>query len=250
MPRANIWDPRFTRLQQQDAGFIPFGPSEAHWDDIIHAALTKNTSRIIELRDTLSKENLDARGFNSTPPLILSAQLGDHESVKALLKLEGPDGEAFPAAPGLFHDTVDCEDRTALVWAAKEGHIAVMKEFWKLHPDALESLIIREDNYKENALSYAARKGHTEAVRMILDATKELDIINTGIGDPRESSALIDAVHKGHLEIVRLLLSHPRIRPNEKYGPHGEEKKTALEVAEAIGASEAIKTALRKEQID
>ena len=241
MPRANIWDPRFTRLQHEDAGCMIYGPPESHWDEIVQAAHRNDVETIKALAPTLNREQLDQRGWDDSPPIVTMAQYNSPEAVAALLQVN-PEGFT-----DMYYYSVDSQQRTALHWAAKKGYIGVMKELWKLHPDARMDLIYLEDVYNENALSYAASKGHVEALKMILGEQEEdFNIINQRIGTPRESSALIDAVINGHLEIVRLLMAHKSIRPNEKYGPPGQEQ-TALEVAETIAASKAIKAALRKQ---
>lgn len=90
---------------------------------------------------------------------------------------------------------VDGQQMTALSVAARRGHTEMVRLL--LHAGADKNL---RDVGGRTALAYAARVGHTEIVRLLVDAGADMDL-----QDMRSMTPLIHAASEGHAEIVRLL---------------------------------------------
>ncbi len=103
------------------------------------------------------------------------------------------------AAMSRIHVRVDCRDEegeTALMEAAEEGHLEVVR--WLLDQGARPNL---HDDKGETALIEAAEEGRREVVALLLDRGAIIDG-----HDHRGRTALMKAVMEGHTEVVALLL--------------------------------------------
>ena len=87
----------------------------------------------------------------------------------------------------------------ALTWAAKRGHVDVVR----LLVNNPKTEVNAADRYGETALIYAAWRGRLGVVRVLLEHPK-VDLNNTKFG--WEDTALMRAAENGHFEVVRLLV--------------------------------------------
>lgn len=122
--------------------------------------------------------------------------------------------------------------QTALMWAAARGHIEVMQALIEAGADVdmrsayVKVIEVDEDKrqggfvYPDippgrlSALHFAAREGQVEAVRTLIEAGADLDLV-----DERGSNALILAALNGHFDVAGLLLeagADPNIQ--DEYG--------------------------------
>ena len=96
-------------------------------------------------------------------------------------------------------DARDGNGRTPLLWAAREGHEAVVKQLLatgKVDTNA------RDDVYGWTPLLWAAEEGHEAVVKLLL-ATGKVDI---DAGDEYGWTPLLWAAKEGHEAVVKLLL--------------------------------------------
>ena len=92
----------------------------------------------------------------------------------------------------LLHSGTDPngENGLPLFWAAREGHTQVVRLL-------LQAGANPDPNAKGYALFWAAREGHTQVVRLLLEA---------GVEPQSDGFPLLLASENGHISIVRLLL--------------------------------------------
>ncbi|MCB9229074.1 MAG: ankyrin repeat domain-containing protein [Deltaproteobacteria bacterium] len=91
-----------------------------------------------------------------------------------------------------------CRDKTPLAIAAKSGHEAIVKF---LTTEASGVDIGKADHHGMTPLNWAAGAGHTEVIRLLLDAGAE---VNRAAMDG--DTPLISAITMGRTGVVRLLL--------------------------------------------
>jgi hypothetical protein len=110
-----------------------------------------------------------------------------------------PDGAMSPALAHGEFEAVDALIRRGamvdLVAAAGTGRLE----------DAKRSLPAAESKQRHAALALAAQFGHTEIVRMLLDAGEDPDRYNP-VGFHAHCTPLHQAAHEGHASVVRLLV--------------------------------------------
>lgn len=113
-------------------------------------------------------------------------------------------------------DAKDSHNRTPLSWAAERGHTDVVKLL-------LDTVIVdvnsTDKHFGLTPLSYAAGEGHQAVVEILL-AAKEIDINSkdTSFG----LTPLEHAEENGHMEIAHLLRESRRISSNSKSGSDHE----------------------------
>ena len=88
----------------------------------------------------------------------------------------------------------DTSDRTALMWAAANGHMEVVRVLAKCEGK-------RKDSEGMTALMRAAEKGHGEAVRVLVEHEK-------GMVSNKGRTSLMHAAMNGHTDIVQILVEH------------------------------------------
>ncbi|KAK2782894.1 hypothetical protein FQN52_000534 [Onygenales sp. PD_12] len=93
------------------------------------------------------------------------------------------------------------EDRTPLVWAAENGHDAVVKELLDKYATTIEN-----DNAGERALFAAAKGGHEGVVKLLL--SMGFAFLGWPDGYQKFKEALWIAAKEGHGATVRLMLEH------------------------------------------
>lgn len=103
------------------------------------------------------------------------------------------------AVSGTGVNTLDAEERTALIYASYNGHTEVMK--YLLDAGALVNVA---DIYGRTALMMASSGPFPEAVKLLLEKKAEVN------SSDREEhfTALMFAASEGQLEIVKTLLDH------------------------------------------
>ena len=119
-------------------------------------------------------------------PLMWAALCGSEDMVELLLKYDKE-----PDAHEKF-------GRTALSFAAEEGHEAIVEKFLLLGESINRD---SPDSHGRTPLFYAARQGHLRTVQLLLESRADPNV-PTRMGE----TPLFPAVHNGHLAIVRLLL--------------------------------------------
>lgn len=135
------------------------------------------------VQDRLTR-NVNPSGITG---LHVAAESGWTEIVKMLLK---------------DYDNIDLYDhcnRTPFFLAAKSGHLTVMETLLS-HGDIDVNVMARPSGY--TPLICLARRGHTAAVKMLLDTGKTNIVSKCG----RQKTALYYAAVGGHVDVVRLLL--------------------------------------------
>ncbi|WBA86407.1 ankyrin repeat domain-containing protein [Endozoicomonas sp. GU-1] len=132
-------------------------------------------------------------------------------STKLLLKAtHRPSGHCW-TLPLLAKDLAKKKDnngRTALHEAAFKGHTKAIRTLLNFDP----SLVKNKDDNGGTALHEAAFKGHTEAIRTLLDFTPYLAKDLAKEEDEDGFTALDKAAEKGHTEAIQTLqpLTAPR----------------------------------------
>jgi len=141
---------------------------------------------------------------------------------------------------------MDCDDineedirgRTALAWAACNGHDEVVKmllERREVYPD-------QSDFFGLTPLAYAAWKGHEDVVEMLLEHGE----VCPDEQDPSGKTPLSYAAENGHEGVVKLLLAREEVNPDkpDKYS------RTPLSYAAGDGHEEIVKILLERVEVD
>ena len=126
-------------------------------------------------------------------------------------------------------NTYDCFHRTSLFWAATKGHTDLVK---------LLLTFPQIDVNMGNPLLLASKFGYADIVELI----KVQPQIRVNDESPADgSTALFQASKNGHYKVVRILLQHPEIDVNSGLITNGE---TSLYVASQSGHEEVVKLLL------
>ena len=114
---------------------------------------------------------------------------------------------------------------TPLLNAAASGQVAMIQ--WSLECD--DARIDEIDSKGNCALHFAARYGHTDAVKFLLERNAELVKIKND-ANTCEKTALHEAAEGGHLEVIKLLLQFKaEVDAQDRWG------STALHIAAETG---------------
>lgn len=152
--------------------------------------------------------------------LHLAAYFGVKETVKAILR------------QGVNYNVTDGDFRTPVLWAAKNGHDAVVK----LLLDRSRIDVDVEDVGGQTALSWAAENGHHTVVELLLDSGKA----NVNSKDLYGRTPLSWAAKNGHETVVKLLLDSDRADVDSKNGY----SRTPLSLAAENGHDAIVKLIL------
>lgn len=112
-------------------------------------------------------------------------------------------------AAGIPVDRIDAQGRTALQWAAYQGHVPVVTTLlhdgaaWVDRPTDAGRQIPGLPGQQWTPLSTAAHRGHVEVARVLLQAGAAADHRDAGMSTP-----LMLAANAGHDAVVSLLLQH------------------------------------------
>ena len=135
-------------------------------------------------------------------------------------------------------DKVDGKRRSALSWASRLGHEAVVRVLLgvdSIAPDA-------KDYWGQTALSTAAENGHANVVRLLLD---HKDISADSIADLGRTP-LSYAAQSGHAEVVQLLLKQRLVNINSK----DHRRRTPLSHAAGEGHTSVVRQLLDRSDIE
>ncbi|KAH0562831.1 hypothetical protein GP486_002538 [Trichoglossum hirsutum] len=165
--------------------------------------------------------------------LHLAAYFGLRKAVVALLK----SGHHHPNAKDAFN-------QTPLLWAARNGHLEVVKLLLDKGGVDLDS---KDTRYGRTPLSWAAEDGHGEVVKLLLGRrgvdpdSKDTRYDNMGM------TPLSRAAESGHGKVVKLLLSKDGVDPNFK---DHLSNRTPLSWAAEYGQREVVKLLLDENRVD
>lgn len=102
-------------------------------------------------------------------------------------------------AAGYKPDSLDSENRTALIYAAYNGHTPVVKKLLEAGAD-----VNAQDKLGSTALMFASSGPFLETVQLLIDQGAKINLTDTN----EHFTALMWAASEGQAEIVKLLLKH------------------------------------------
>lgn len=158
--------------------------------------------------------------------LHLAAYFGVKETVKAILR------------QNVDYNVTDGDFRTPLLWAARNGHEAVVQLL--LGRSRID--VDFEDVGGQTALSWAAENGHDTVVKPLLDSGKA----NINSKDLYGRTPLSWAARNGHDAVVKLLLDTGRANVDSKNGY----SRTPLSLAAENGHSAVVELLLDTGEVD
>ncbi|RYP29122.1 hypothetical protein DL767_006892 [Monosporascus sp. MG133] len=133
---------------------------------------------------------------------------------------------------GAANDPKSFNDQTPLLWAAVNGHKAVVK----LLLDKCATIETKDNKYGRTLLSLAAENGHEAVIKILLDKGAEIET-----KDKYGRMPLLWAAINGHEAVIKLLLDKGAvIETKDKYG------QTPLSLAAENGHEAVIKLLLDK----
>jgi ankyrin repeat protein len=163
--------------------------------------------------------------------LLCAARDGNLEEIKWLLSsgvsVNTLEAILMPAPSSTF--IINYHKKTPLIWAAEQGHIAVVQHLLSVGAEVNASDFNPDSNQsqKTTALLYAVINRHSEVVTELLKAKADVNIHNN-----HGSSPLIQACRKGEIEIVKeLIRAGAKVSPKQK-----RPRSTPLQAA--IGAGQ------------
>jgi formylglycine-generating enzyme required for sulfatase activity len=141
----------------------------------------------VAIVDMLLDAGAKIEGATSLSPLRLAADKGQSEVVRLLLRR------------GAKVDVADSDGWTALMWASRGGHLAIVEALLASGADINRTIIDKG----ANALHLAAQNGHLPVVRALIARGAAVDAV-----EARGATPLHLAVNRGHPEVVQFLLDH------------------------------------------
>jgi len=137
-------------------------------------------------------------------------------------------------------NSYDCMGMTALMWAAARGHSEVVKMLLQREGVNLNQKDVR---WGSTPLSWAATKGHEGIVKMLLRNVVNPDQADTEYGRTPLSWAAV----KGHEGIVKMLLEQQGVNPDQADTEYGQ---TPLSWAAENGHEGIVKMLLEREDVN
>lgn len=138
---------------------------------------------------------------------------------------------------GMDPTVVSSEGSTALIQAAEVGYSRVVEYILERTEavkgrDGLSDFVNVRDKNNNTALILAARNGHVEVVKTLLEAGADVNA-----QDRQGYSALMKAAYRGHSEVVHCLLTHENSKDVIDVNARSQRGETALSlVRDAKGA--------------
>ena len=102
------------------------------------------------------------------------------------------------SAFGMKRSITDRDFNQQFIEAAKTGNTTLVHDILTNHPVNINA---QEYLFGDTALNWAAYKGHTEMVKILLEANADIHA-----QDKHYTTPLHDAAQSGHTEIVKILL--------------------------------------------
>ena len=138
-------------------------------------------------------------------------------------------------------NATDCSGGAALVWAARRGHEEVVKVLLERKDTNPDRV---DTYYGQTPLSWAADKGHSRVVKMLLEREGvNPNHIDTYYGH----TPLRWAAEWGHEEVVKMLLEREDVNPDHMDTYYGQ---TPLSRAAELGHEEVVRLLLEREGVD
>jgi ankyrin repeat protein len=222
---------------------VLYGYAARNWGHHAREASTQDEPLIIDLLEREAKVSSSSQamiafrpyfsdpGYSQRVPrqmvgVHVAAYFGLWEAMIALLK-KGHDPNAK-----------DGYGRTALFWAAKNGHGAVVELLLEKDGVDLDS----KDKHGWTPLWWAIKRGHNAVVKQLLAK----DGVDPDSKDKNDQTPLSWAAENGHEAVVMILLAKDGVDPNskDKYG------QTPLSLAAMRGREGVVKLLLAKDGVD
>ncbi|KAI9774470.1 MAG: hypothetical protein M1839_001703 [Geoglossum umbratile] len=240
------------RMQQ-----YPFlGYAAQHWDDhargdfegVIEELALKFLTDNVKVMSSNQARTLQEpqfsgyrqRSLGTITGLHIAAAAGLEKIVQLLLGCEGvePNSKDANEHEGVGAISKDNSGQTPLRWAAEKGHSTALRLL--LERGGVDANI--KDGYGWAQLSFAAWRGNEAVVQLLL----EHEGINVDSRDNAGRTPLSQAAVRGHEKVVRLLLEHESVDPDSK----DEDGWTPLSRAVVGDREVVVQLLLEKEGVD
>merc|ERR1711865_226898 len=206
-------------------------PKEALWKNSVKGSDTETIRRVVKNGGDIT--TYDKHGKQA---IHWAAERGDTRMVQTLVELGFSPIDSvtvLSANPARQPDTVICFGETAMHKAAGRDKAQVMRTLMRL--GLSEQKLNCQDSEGFTALHKAARRGHLDAVRVLL---QELNFTNLDATDKKGMTAVhraVDQGAKGHVQVLEMLVSSKcSLDSKDSAG------RTALQLAESKGLKEAV----------
>jgi len=138
----------------------------------------------------------------------------------------------------------DCTGNTALTWAARRGHSGVVKMLLERKDINPDKADTGDSGCERTPLLWAARNGHSGVVQMLLERE---DVNPSAVDSMFGQMPLALAAENGHLGVVKMLLEREGVNPDEADTCFG---RTPLSLAAANGHLGVVKMLLEREEVN
>lgn len=153
-----------------------------------------------------------------------AAEKGHLDMVKILLPVQGCDKRDHSLSQNLdIHDLNCCRDE-ALIRAATNNHIDVVKELINSGAN-----VNYQNNFGQIALIEAAKEGHVDVVKVLIQAKANVNAYNS-----RGVTALMIAMHSLNVDLIRELLIAPNINAAQYIASIQEEYERYLKTPDLL----------------
>lgn len=210
---------------------IDGSPKEALWKNSVKGSDTETVRRVVENGGDIN--TYDKHGKQA---IHWAAERGDYRMIQTLMELGFSPIDSVTmcsAQPARQPDTLICFGETAMHKAAGRDKAQVMRTLMRL--GLSEQKLNCQDSEGFTALHKASRRGHVDAVRVLL---QELNFTNFDATDKQGMTAVhraVDQRAKGYLQVLELLInSKCSLDTKDSAG------RTALQLAESKGLQEAV----------
>ncbi|MEI8054813.1 MAG: ankyrin repeat domain-containing protein, partial [bacterium] len=218
-----------------------FSPNEAEhilnwaivndYDEIIKAVIKNskiNNIGAIMYAAANNHKGINEQDSNGATALILAAQNGHLDTVKALLQNQNVDVNKHTK-----------DGATALIFAAQNGYLDIVNTLLKNQKVEID----KPANNGATALILAASNNHPDIVEALLQNSRTVTINKQNING---TTALMYAAQKGYLDIVNTLLKNQKVEI-DKPANNGA---TALILAALNGHLDIVNALLKNQNVD